>query len=97
MVKDLFLHEYLGNPENRINVALFSVMQQDWFREWFLKELNLSIDAIVYPPSNRKGRRPDLKVVDPTTENGVPLAWIEVELGMNASQLKDYERALPGR
>ena len=46
MVNDLFLHEYLGRPENRVNVALFSMLQQSWFREWFLQSLGLPLDSI---------------------------------------------------
>ena len=38
-VKDLFLSEDLSKPENRINVALFGLMTQDWFREWFPEEI----------------------------------------------------------
>ena len=91
-VEDLFLHEYLGRSENRVNVALFSLMQQRWFREWFLETLSLQSDAIVYPPTNRNGLRPDLKVIDP---NGRTLAWIEVELGSNARQLEDYRNTYP--
>ena len=92
MVNDLFLHEYLGKPENRVNVALLALMQQQWFREWFLKKLDLPIDSIVYPPSNRNGHRPDLKVVNPARPDGT-LAWIEVELGKNIRQLEDYQRS----
>lgn len=88
-VNDLFLHEYLGNPENRVNVALFALMQQHWFRKWFLRRLRLPVDAIVYPPTQRDGRRPDLKVSD---IDGEPLAFIEVELSKDTSQADDYRR-----
>ena len=91
-VEDLFLHEYLGRSENRVNVALFSLMQQRWFREWFLEKLSLQSDAIVYPPTDKNGLRPDLKVIDP---DGRTLAWIEVELGSNARQLEDYRNTYP--
>lgn len=91
-VEDLFLHEYLGRPENRVNVALFSLMQQHWFREWFLEKLALPNDAIVYPPTNRSGLRPDLKVID---SDGRTLAWIEVELDSNTRQLEEYRNTYP--
>ena len=90
-IQDLFLHEYFGRPENRVNVALFALMQQDWFREWFLGKLGLQDNAIVYPPKNRGDVRPDLKVVDPGHNT---LAWIEVELGTDLGQLKRYRRKL---
>lgn len=83
-----FLNEDLSKPENRINVALFGLMQQEWFREWLLKELNLSPDAVLFPPKNVDGgRRPDFKV---EATDGSTLAWIEVEVGTNASQANDY-------
>lgn len=84
---DLFIKEDLSKPENRINVALFGMMQQDWFRKWFLKQLKLSTDAIVYPPTNVNGYRPDLKVV---SLDGTTRAWIEVELGTDESQVTRY-------
>lgn len=90
-IQDLFLHEYLGRPENRVNVALFALMQQDWFREWFLGKLGLREDAIVYPPTNRGDVRPDLKVVD--AEHNT-LAWIEVELCADMGQLGCYREKL---
>ena len=88
-VNDLFLSEDLNKPENRINVALFGLMQQDWFRKWFLSELRLPTDAVVYPPTNTKGARPDLKAKRP---DGATLAWIEVEVGTNAAQAEDYRK-----
>ena len=88
-VNDLFLSEDLNKPENRINVALFGLMQQDWFRKWFLYELRLPADAVVYPPTNTKGARPDLKAKRP---DGATLAWIEVEVGTNVAQAEDYRK-----
>jgi hypothetical protein len=85
---DLFLNENLNHPENRINVALFGLMTQDWLREWILARLDLPTNAVIYPPTNEDGIRPDFKVADP---NGSPLAWIEVELGSNAAQIEVYK------
>ena len=83
---DVFVNEDLSKPENRVNLALFSLMQQDWFREWVLKRLCLPADAVVYPPTNVHRRRPDLKVV----RDGSELAMIEVELGTDRGQAEDY-------
>ena len=58
---DLFVSEAISKPENRVNLALLSLMQQDWFREWILKRLCLPADAVVYPPTNVGTRRPDFK------------------------------------
>ena len=82
------MSEDISKPENRVNLALFSLMQQDWFREWILKRLCLPADAVVYPPTNVHGRRPDLKVV----RDGSELAMIEVELGTNPGQAEDYQK-----
>lgn len=85
---DLFINEDLSKPENRVNVALFGMLQQDWFRKWFLKRLELPTNAVVYPPSNNgRGYRPDMKVVSP---DGSVQAWIEVELGTDESQVARY-------
>ena len=83
---DMFVREDISKPENRVNLALFSLMQQDWFREWLLERLGMPTNAIVYPPENVRGRHPDLKV----SRGGSTLAWIEVELGTNAGQAQDY-------
>ena len=85
---DLFVNEDVSKPENRVNLALFSLMQQDWFRIWFLKRLCLPADSVVYPPTNVHSRRPDLKVVS----EGSEVAVIEVELGSNLGQAEDYRK-----
>lgn len=84
---EVFLNENLRHPENRINVALFGLLTQDWLRGWFLERLDLPTEAIVYPPTNENGVRPDFKVVG---VDGTPLAWVEVELGTNPGQVADY-------
>ena len=38
----IYIHEDLTKIENRVNVALFGMMTQDWFREWFLEKLDLA-------------------------------------------------------
>ena len=86
---DLYLREDLAKRENRVNVALFSLMQQHWFREWILDRLDLPSDAIVYPPTTQRGHRPDLKVVG---SEGEELAWIEVELGKQDAQYETYRK-----
>ena len=85
---DLFVNEDISKAENRVNLALFSLMQQDWFRKWILKRLCLPGDAVVYPPTNVHSRRPDLKVV----RDGSEVAMIEVELGTNPDQAEDYRQ-----
>ena len=84
---DLFINEDLSKPENRVNVALFGMLQQDWFRKWFLNQLNLKTDATVYPSKGCNNIRPDLKV----THDDSTLAWLEVELGKDEEQIADYK------
>lgn len=84
---DIFVHEVLSHPENRINVAMFGLMTEDWFRTWFLERLELPADAVVYPPKNERGKRPDFKV---RGADGSVLARIEVELGTNPVQVEGY-------
>ena len=87
-INDIFVNEDVSKPENRVNLALFSLMQQDWFREWFLERLDLPANAVVYPPMNDGSRRPDFKVA----RNGSELAVIEVELGTDLAQAEDYRQ-----
>lgn len=84
---DLFLNEDLSRPENRINIAMFGLMTLDWFRTWFLQRLGLSADAVIYPPTNENGVRPDFKV---DAFDGSTIARIEVELGTNPAQVANY-------
>ncbi|HEY1296211.1 MAG TPA: hypothetical protein VGJ60_24295 [Chloroflexota bacterium] len=89
---DLFVREDVSKPENRVNLALFSLMLVPRFREWFLERLGLDTGACVYPPQNQPGGRPDFVVVGPDSS---VLAWIEVELGgENTAQLRAYRHAL---
>ena len=82
-----YTSEDLSKPENRVNVALFGLMPQNWFREWFLEKLNLPLDSILYPPVDELGARLDLKV---DTPDGSPVARIEVELGTDPEQIHRY-------
>jgi hypothetical protein len=91
-VPDLFVREDVAKPENRVNLALFSLMLVPTFRRWFLERLRLDPEAYTYPPQNQPGGRPDFVVVAP---DGSVLAWIEVELGgENSARLSAYRAAL---
>src|SRR5437868_3219466 len=82
------VREDVAKPENRVNLALFSLMLVPSFRRWFLERLQLDPQSCVYPPRNQPGGRPDFVVVG---ANGSVLAWIEVELGgENSAQLSAY-------
>jgi len=85
----IFVNEDLSHPENRINVALFGLMAQDWFRTWLLLRLDMPENAIVFPPTNAGAQRPDFTIEDPTT--GKTLGWIEVEVGSDEGQLRRYK------
>ena len=86
----IFTNEDLSKAENRVNVALFGLMPQDWFREWFLEKLNLPLDSILYPPTNMQDARPDLTVEAP--DDSKTRAWVEVELGTDPEQINRYSR-----
>ena len=88
--KRIFVNENLSHPENRINVALFGLMAQDWFRTWMLSKLDMPKDAIVFPPTNVGELRPDFKIEDPAT--GKTFGWIEVEIDSDEGQLRRYEQ-----
>jgi hypothetical protein len=90
MTDGIFTHENLNSPENRINVALFGLMAVREVRLWLLERVGLPAHAALFPPKNIEGgsRRPDLRVVDPTSEK--TLAWIEVEITSDLGQLEGY-------
>jgi len=88
----LFVHEDISKPENRINLALLSVLMVPAFRHWFLGRLGLTPDCTVYPPRNIGELRPDFVAV---SQAGTVKAWIEIELaGENAAQLDAYRNRL---
>ena len=85
----IFVNEDLSRPENRINVAMFGVMVQGWFRTWLLSQLGIAGNAIIYPPTNSETMRPDFKIENPDTRE--TLGWIEVEIGRDPGQLSRYQ------
>lgn len=91
MTDDTFVNEDLKKTENRINVALFGLLGHDWLRNWLLSQLDLPVEAVVYPSENYRGVRPDFKIVD---GNGTTLAWIEVELDTDPAQVARYQDVL---
>lgn len=91
MTDDIFVNENLNHPENRINVALFGLLGHDWLKDWLLSQLGLSVDAIIYPPENQRGVRPDFKIA---SGDGRTLAWVEVELGKDPAQVARYRELL---
>ena len=88
----LFVREHVQAPENRLNLALFALLNVPAFQAWFLRRLYLTDDSLVYPPQNVAGGRPDLVAVHP---GGRVLCWIEVELGPpDLAQLNTYRSTL---
>ena len=84
----LFIREHVQAPENRLNLALFALLNVPAFHAWFLRRLDLPIGSLVYPPQNVAGGRPDFVAVQP---GGGVLCWIEVELGPpDPAQLNMY-------
>ena len=92
---ELFVREHVTAPENRLNLALFALLNVDTFRSWFLRRLDLPPESVVYPPQNVAGGRPDFVAVQP---DGRVLCWIEVELGPpDDPQLDKYRSTLGDR
>ena len=92
---ELFVREHVTAPENRLNLALFAMLNVDAFRVWFLSRLALPDDSVVFPPQNVAGGRPDFVIVKPGES---VLGWIEVELGLpDGPQLDRYRSTLGGR
>ena len=88
----LFVREHVQAPENRLNLALFALLNVAAFQAWFLRHLHLPDGSVVYPPQNVAGGRPDLVAVQP---GGGVLCWIEVELGPpDLAQLNAYRSTL---
>ena len=85
----IFVNEDLSRPENRINIAMFAVMVQGWFRTWLLSQLGMAGNAIIYPRTNSETMRPDFTIEDPDTRE--TLGWIEVEIGRDPGQLTRYQ------
>lgn len=84
----LFVREHVSAPENRLNLALFALLNVPAFHAWFLRRLELPADSVVYPPQNVAGVRPDFVVVE---RGGGVRCWIEVELGPpDTAQLLNY-------
>lgn len=85
---DLFINEDISKLENRINLSILGLLNQDWFHDWFLKELGMPLDAAVYPPKYEQGVRADFKIRNLNSEK--PYGRIEVETDTNAEQAKRY-------
>ena len=85
----IFANEDLSRPENRINIAMFGLMAQGWFRTWLLSQLGIAGNAIIYPRTNSEAMRPDFTIEDADTRE--TLGWIEVEIGRDSGQLSRYQ------
>ena len=89
----VFANEDIAKPENRINLSLFGFFLVDVFREWFLDQFTLPLDAVIFPTANlRGGIRPDFAVHN---KDNKPVAYIEVEIGKeDIGQLQNYRSIL---
>lgn len=85
---DLFVNEDINKLENRINLSILGLLNQDWFHDWLLKKLGMPLDAAIYPPKNEEGVRADFKIRNLNSEK--PYGRIEVETDTNAEQAKRY-------
>ena len=95
----IFVNEDLSKPENRINLAIFSLMMYEPFRRFMQRKLRLPDNSVLYPPTNSAndagGGRPDFEIKAADTDT--TLAWIEVELmTANEAQFSRYRAMLGG-
>lgn len=87
---DIFVNEDIDKLENRINLSILGLMNQEWFHDWLLTALDMPLDAAMYPPKNEAGNlRPDFKIRN--LQTGEILGRIEVETHFNAEQLATYK------
>ncbi|MDA0771101.1 MAG: hypothetical protein O2821_12915 [Chloroflexi bacterium] len=93
----LFVNEDVSKPENRLNVALFGLLNVPRFREWFISRFEVPEDSLFFPPQNVTANlRPDFVVTSPT--KNMVHGWIEVELGSeNTAQLSAYREHMKGK
>jgi hypothetical protein len=86
MATPMHIHEDLSKPENRTNLALFSILMIPEVHEFMCQELMLPNTVIIMPSENLHSEeitsnlRPDYKIVGALSEPD-PLGYIEVELG----------------
>ncbi len=84
----VYVNEDISKPENRLNVALFGLFLIDDFRKWFLAQLKLDLNSVIFPPINKSGYRPDFEIVNDKNET---IGYVEVELDEDSSQLEKYK------
>ena len=93
----LFVNEDVSKPENRLNIALFGLLNVIHFRRWLVSRLEVPEGSVFSPPQNVTANlRPDFVVTSPARD--MVHGWIEVELGQeNTAQLRDYRQHLKGK
>lgn len=94
---DIFIREDLSKPENRINVAIFGMMNVAPFASWLRDRLRLPAGAVLYPPLNTANEagagRPDFAVRDAGTDELI--AHIEVECHRDEQQIARFRAMFP--
>ena len=86
---DIFINEDLTKPENRLNMVIFGLLLNNYFRHRFLQALGIHQDAVIYKPADLKGDRPDFAIED---LEGNLVGYIEVEWDQDQEQLERYKR-----
>jgi hypothetical protein len=96
---DPFVREDLSRPENRINVAIFGLMNVPAFHDWLLDSLGFPPDAVMFPPLNTANEggagRPDFEVRSASGQSAI--GQVEVELTKNEEQIGRFRRMFPGQ
>ncbi|MGY5881925.1 MAG: hypothetical protein RTV31_16885 [Candidatus Thorarchaeota archaeon] len=98
-----YLHfkEDTAKPENRTNLALFSILMIPEIHSFVCNELGLPDDIIIFPSPNLvteefgSTMRPDYGITESYAEQSKPIGYIEVELGKeDEPQVQKYRTEL---
>ena len=101
MDSDLYFNEDTAKPENRTNLALFSILMIPEIHSFVCDSLGLPDNVIIFPSPNLvteefgSTMRPDFMVTKSYPAQKETIGYIEVELGReNGAQVQRYKKEL---
>ncbi len=96
--KIMHIKEDTAKPENRTNLALFSVLMIPEIHSFFCNSLKISASSIIFPSPNLQTEefdlslRPDFKIIKNFTKIENVKGYIEIELGSeDQEQISNYK------
>jgi len=94
----IHINEDTAKPENRTNLAMFSILMIPEIHTFFCNSLNIPTSSIIFPSPNFQTEefdsnlRPDFKIIASFTELNVLKGYIEIELGReDQAQVSNYK------